>query len=292
MKKLPVSSKLSHANIAKGSDYLRQKLYLTILAGFVIVFSVLFEAGAQNLDVPYVPTPENVVEKMLDMVNVGPGDYVIDLGSGDGRIVIAAAKRGAYGHGVDIDPKRIREAKENAVRAGVDGRVVFVQGNIFETDFSRANVVTMYLLSSVNIQLRKHLINNLKPGSRIVSHDFDMGNWEPEQTVREETSDIYFWIVPANLKGQWEWRAGGKSFSLTANQEFQEVQLQLKSGNSPLVVENARLKGDRISFAAVNPSGSEKYIYSGRVEGNSIIGAVQIRKSNNSTVENWTADRD
>lgn len=258
----------------------------------LFLFCLTFELNAQSLDVPYVPTPDNVVEKMLDMVDVGPGDYVIDLGSGDGRIVIAAAKRGAYGHGVDLDPKRIREARENAVRAGVEDRVIFVEGNIFNTDFSRANVVTMYLLNSVNIQLRPHLLKNLKPGSRIVSHDFDMGNWKPEEYVQEGHSDIYFWLIPADVHGKWNWKAGGKSFSMSANQEFQEITLQLKSGNSSLAVENSKLLGDRISFTASNPSGGEKYVYSGRVEGNKIIGAVQIRTGNNSSIENWSATLD
>lgn len=266
------------------------KINLIVLALLVFNFMFIYQdCRAQELDVPYVPTPENVVEKMLDMANVGPGDYVIDLGSGDGRIVIAAAKRGAYGHGVDLNPKRIKEAKENAQKAGVEDKVIFVQGNIFETDFSRASVVTMYLLNSVNIQLRPGLLANLKPGSRLVSHDFDMGDWKSDQFTREETSDIYFWVIPAYVKGLWKWEVDGKPFLLTVNQEFQEVDMQLRSGRNLLSVTNSLLSGGRISFTAASSSGDEKYIFSGRVEGKHITGVVQVRKKDVTTIEDWNA---
>ncbi|WP_372947927.1 class I SAM-dependent methyltransferase [Mariniphaga sp.] len=261
-------------------------LFLSAIFFFVFLIG---ELNAQLLDVPYVPTPESVVEKMLEMAQVGPGDYVIDLGSGDGRIVIAAAKRGAYGHGIDLDPRRIKEARENAKKAGVEDKVIFIEGNIFDADFSRASVVTMYLLNSVNIQLRPHLLKNLKPASRLVSHDFDMGNWKPDQFFREETSDIYFWVIPAQIQGQWAWKIDGKSFSMTASQEFQEIDLQMKDGNSILPVTNNLLKGDRISFTAANHSSGEKYIYSGRVEGKQITGIVQIHGKNESVIKDWNA---
>lgn len=266
----------------------KKKIGLFLSAIFFFVF-LIGELNAQLLDVPYVPTPESVVEKMLEMAQVGPGDYVIDLGSGDGRIVIAAAKRGAYGHGIDLDPRRIKEARENAKKAGVEDKVIFIEGNIFDADFSRASVVTMYLLNSVNIQLRPHLLKNLKPASRLVSHDFDMGNWKPDQFFREETSDIYFWVIPAQIQGQWAWKIDGKSFSMTASQEFQEIDLQMKDGNSLLPVTNNLLKGDRISFTAANPSSGEKYIYSGRIEGKQITGIVQIHEKNESAIKEWNA---
>ncbi len=266
----------------------KKKIGLFLSAIFFFVF-LIGELNAQLLDVPYVPTPESVVEKMLEMAQVGPGDYVIDLGSGDGRIVIAAAKRGAYGHGIDLDPRRIKEARENAKKAGVEDKVIFIEGNIFDADFSRASVVTMYLLNSVNIQLRPYLLKNLKPASRLVSHDFDMGNWKPDQFFREETSDIYFWVIPAQIQGQWAWKIDGKSFSMTASQEFQEIDLQMKDGNSLLPVTNNLLKGDRISFTAANHSSGEKYIYSGRVEGKQITGIVQIHGKNESVIKDWNA---
>lgn len=259
---------------------------------FIVAFLLFqFDGRAQLLDVPYVPTSEAVVAKMLDMAEVGPGDYVIDLGSGDGRIVIAAAKRGAFGHGIDLDPRRIKEARENAKKAGVEDRVVFIEGNVFNTDVSRATVVTMYLLNSVNIQLRAGLLSSLKPGSRLVSHDFDMGDWKSDQFLREETSDVYFWIIPAQVEGQWMWEANGQTFSMTVGQEFQEVDLQIKSGNEKLAVATSLLKGERISFKAANQAKNENYVYSGRIEGDHIFGTVQIHRNGSASVENWTATR-
>lgn len=147
-------------------------------------------------DVPFVPTPERVVAKMLEVAKVGPKDVVYDLGSGDGRIVIAAAKKGARGIGIDIDPERIREARENARRAGVTKRVEFRESDLFKADFSDATVVTLYLLSGVNLKLRPKLLAELKPGTRIVSHGFDMGDWKPAGTYTVGTSTVYYWVVP------------------------------------------------------------------------------------------------
>ena len=147
-------------------------------------------------DVPFVPTPERVVAKMLEVAKVGPRDVVYDLGSGDGRIVIAAAKKGARAVGIDIDPERIREARENARRAGVTKRVEFREGDLFKADFSDATVVTLYLLSGVNLKLRPKLLAELKPGTRIVSHGFDMGDWKPTGTYSVGSSTVYYWVVP------------------------------------------------------------------------------------------------
>ena len=163
------------------------------LLGFV---SLAFVATALARDVPYVPTPQAVVEKMLEVAKVGPGDLVYDLGSGDGRIVIAAAKKGARGVGIDIDEQRIWEAKNNAIAAGVADRVQFRQEDIFKTDFREATVVTMYLLTSVNLRLRPRLLAELKPGTRIVSHAFDLGDWKPLETHKVGSSTVYYWVVP------------------------------------------------------------------------------------------------
>jgi precorrin-6B methylase 2 len=150
-------------------------------------------------DVPYVPTPEAVVEEMLKMAEVGKNDVVYDLGCGDGRLVITAVKRfGAKrGVGVDIDPQRIRESNENARKAGVSDRVEFREQDLFQTEIKEATVVTLYLLPEVNLKLRPRLLNELRPGTRIVSHAFDMGDWEPEKTVNVDGRTIYFWTVPA-----------------------------------------------------------------------------------------------
>jgi Cyclopropane fatty acid synthase and related methyltransferases len=148
-------------------------------------------------DVPYVPTSQKVVDAMLKLAKVGKTDIVYDLGCGDGRIVITAAKNyGARGVGVDINPERIREANANARQAGVTNKVKFIEGDLFEQDFSEATVVTLYLLPQVNLKLRPKLLDQLKPGTRIVSHAFDMGDWKPEQTIQVEGSTIYFWTVP------------------------------------------------------------------------------------------------
>lgn len=154
-----------------------------------------------NLDVPYVPTTQEVVDAMLELAKVNGNDVLYDLGCGDGRIVVTAAQKyGATGTGVDIDPDRIREANANARAANVTDKVKFVEGNLFEMDLSEATVVTLYLLPRINMKLRPQLLKQLKPGTRIVSHAFDMGDWEPDQVVSVNNSTIYFWTVPEKKK--------------------------------------------------------------------------------------------
>ncbi|SKB39528.1 Methyltransferase domain-containing protein [Parapedobacter luteus] len=169
------------------------KNWLMVL--FVAVCSGAY-AQQPDLDVPYVPTKQETVEEMLKLAGVKPGDVVYDLGCGDGRIVITAAQKfGATGVGVDLNPQRIKEANANAKAAGVTDKVRFVEGNLFDFDFSKANVVTMYLLPSVNLKLRPKLQKELKPGSRIVSHDFDMGDWPAEKTIEVGSDTIYLWTI-------------------------------------------------------------------------------------------------
>ncbi|HVS03993.1 MAG TPA: class I SAM-dependent methyltransferase [Thermoanaerobaculia bacterium] len=151
-----------------------------------------------HLDVPYVPTPVEVVEVMLRLAEVGRDDVVYDLGCGDGRIVIAAVEEFGAEHGVcvDLDPERIREAVDNARAAGVEDRITFVEGDLFEVDLTTADVVTLYLLSSVNLELRPKLLRELPPGARVVSHDFSMGDWQPEETVEVGKHSVFFWRIP------------------------------------------------------------------------------------------------
>jgi ubiquinone/menaquinone biosynthesis C-methylase UbiE len=171
---------------------------LTPAAAFAFCASLAFsQAPARTPDVPYVPTPQEVVDEMLKLANVHKGDVLYDLGCGDGRIVITAAKRyGIRAVGVDINPERIAEATENAKREGVLDRVKFIQGDLFETKFSDATVMTLYLLPAVNLKLKPRLLAELKPGARVVSHSFDMGDWQPDKTVDIDYRKIYLWTIP------------------------------------------------------------------------------------------------
>jgi predicted O-methyltransferase YrrM len=183
---------------------------LTPLLAVVLTLASLTAAGAQSAatkkapkapDVPYVPTHQDIVQEMLVMARVRPDDVLYDLGSGDGRIVIAAARQfGTRGVGYDIDPQRVREANVNARRAGVTDKVKFVHGDIFEADIKEATVVTLYLLPDVNLRLRPKLLSELRPGTRVVSHNYDMGDWVPEKSKRMEVQGadhfVYFWTIP------------------------------------------------------------------------------------------------
>lgn len=172
-----------------------------VLALCLLLTGAAAQQPQRSPDVPYVPTPPEVVAAMLKMANVQKTDVVYDLGSGDGRIAIAAAKIGARAVGVDINPERIAEANQNAKAAGVTQRVKFVQGDLFEVPISEATVVTLYLLPSINLKLKPRLLSELKPGTRIVSHSFDMGDWKPEKTQEVDGRYIYFWTVPQRGAG-------------------------------------------------------------------------------------------
>ncbi len=151
-------------------------------------------------DVPYVPTPQAVVDAMLQVANVGKDDVLYDLGSGDGRIVITAAEKfGTRGVGIDIDPERVQEAQTNARQAGVTDRTKFIQQDLFKADFSEATVVTLYLLPSVNLKLRPLLFKQLKPGTRVVSNTFDMDDWKPEKTLKVGNNTVYYWVIPEKV---------------------------------------------------------------------------------------------
>ena len=171
---------------------------MTLLLRGILLLSCVFAPPALASDVPYVPTPNRIVDKMLTIAKVGPKDVVYDLGSGDGRIVIMAAKkyRARAAVGIDIDPRRIQESRENARKAGVAKKVEFRQGDLFEADISDATVVTLYLLPKLNLKLKPKLLAELKPGTRIVSHGFDMGDWKPTATTADGDNTVYYWVVP------------------------------------------------------------------------------------------------
>lgn len=245
-------------------------MFASVLAASAPALSQGAPDGTFVGDVPYVATPQDVVDSMLDLAKVGPGDYVIDLGSGDGRLVVTAAKRGAAGFGVDLDPKRIAESIENARRAGVSERAQFFQRDLFETDFSPATVLTMYLLPDINLALRPKVFG-LKPGTRVVSHDFDMGDWVPDQRLRMRSavthyeSNAFLWIVPADAAGRWQ-SEGGEALRFEIAQTFQKIKLQASAAQGPVDSADARLAGDKISFTAGDRA------YEGRIAGDVITG--------------------
>lgn len=183
------------------------KSYRYLIGTFFILLAAALFASAQQTpapDVVYVPTREKFVDAMLELARVTKDDTVYDLGCGDGRIVIAAAKNfGASGVGIEIDPQLVKQATENAQNAGVADKVKFVEADIFKTNFKRATVVVLYLSPSVNLRLRPRLLKQLKPGTRIVSHDFGMGDWKPEKTIKIDEATFYLWTVPARRKQRW-----------------------------------------------------------------------------------------
>jgi hypothetical protein len=231
-------------------------------------------AQGPPLDVPYVPTPQEVVDRMLQMAGVGPNDYLVDLGSGDGRIPITAAKRfGTRGFGVDLNPVRVKEAVANAKEAGVSDKVRFVEGDLFKTDFSQATVLTLYLLPTVNLRLRPVILDVLKPGTRVVSHAFHMGDWKVDKADVVDNKDVYLWIVPAKVAGKWQvsdTRAGGESFTVELDQTFQELAGSAVIGGKSLPISKGRMDGERISFEV--DVGGKSRRYEGRVGGAVIEG--------------------
>ena len=233
-----------------------------LLMAALLSLGTLARGAEKELDTPYVPTPQAVVDRMLELAQVKPGDTVVDLGSGDGRIMIdAASKFGARGFGVEIDPRLVQRSIEAARRAGVSDRVKFLQQDLFQTDFHEANVLTLYLLPDVNLALRPKILKELKPGSRVVSHDFGMGDWRPDaqETVpapdktvgARKESQVYLWTVPAKVEGEWsfELRSGGKArrTRLVLKQKFQIVSGSVElTGQGDVPLSGGRLRGDEL----------------------------------------------
>ncbi len=229
-------------------------------------------ASAKPLDVPFVPTPQPLVDRMLEMAEVGPNDYLIDLGSGDGRIPITAAREhGTRGLGVDLNPKRVEEAEANARDAGVEGFVDFRVEDLFDTDISKATVLTMYLLPRVNLQLRPRILDELAPGTRVVSHAFDMDDWEPDARDRVNGQRAYLWIVPAKVGGQWQIDGGPHGpVTLALAQKYQQIEGEaMTEDGTTLPLRNATLRGAEIRFTLASPDGTPQE-YAGRVEGDTI----------------------
>ena len=223
-------------------------------------------AQTVDLDVPFVATPPQVVDKMIEIAGVKEGDVVIDLGSGDGRIAIAAAKKGARAYGVDINPVRVGEANANAKQAGVADRVTFREQDLFDTNIKDADVITMYLLPSVNRDLRPRLLD-LEPGTRVVSHAFDMGEWEADQRTSVDGREVYFWKVPAKAQGHWTFQHNGQSFPVSLTQRFQKIEgtTSLNGGSSEV---KGTVDGDVLRLALNTPEGPREF--HGRVNGNTL----------------------
>ena len=233
-------------------------------------------SGQDGKDVVWVPTPQELVDTMLALAKVTSADYVIDLGSGDGRLVITAAKRGATALGIEYNPDMVELARRTAREEGVSAKAKFEKADIFESDFSKATVITLFLLNDINLRLRPKILD-MKPGTRIVSNTFDMSDWKPDRTA-QTTEDTYWntanlWIVPAKVEGNWKMDGGKINFS----QEFQYVTGTLTVGNQEMEL-SGKLDGDKISF---NAGGTE---YTGTVSGSSISG----KRSGGST---WKATR-
>lgn len=202
------------------------------------------------LDVPYVPTAEKVVDAMLDLGEVGRNDVLYDLGCGDGRIVVAAAlKRKARGVGVDMDPARIADAMEYAGNTGVEFSVEFIEGDLLEVDIEEATVVTLYLLDEVNVLIRPRLLDELRPGTRIVSHAFDMGDWAPDERHNYGKANLFKWIVPAKVAGIWEWQTtSGETFKVNLKQKYQKVAGKAWINDQEAKLVSALLKGDLLEL--------------------------------------------
>jgi len=237
------------------------------------------DVGQAGKDVVWVPSPQALVDKMIDMAKVTPRDYLIDLGSGDGRTVITAAKRGTRALGIEYNPEMVALSKRNAIAAGVGEKASFVEADIFKSDLSRATVISLFLLTELNLKLRPTILT-LKPGTRIVSNTFRMGDWEPDQTAElgcDSYCTAYLWIVPAGVEGRWQTAQG----ELTLKQEFQKFSGTLKSGNVAAPISKGNLQGDQITFIA---AGAE---YRGRVNATAIEGTVKTAGKS----QGWKATR-
>jgi len=280
------------------------------LCGVVLIAGALSApAYAQDYgDTPYVPTPQNVVDKMLEVARVGPKDYVIDLGSGDGRMIITAAKKhGARGFGVDLDKQLVRKANALAAKSGVAERAKFYARDLYETDVSPATVLTIYLLPEVNLMVRPKLLATLKPGTRIVSHDYDMGEWPPDlalsleapgKTVgRDQKSKVFYWVMPAKASGKWRWQLSGEgrlhTFELSINQMFQNIDGSLTVDGRKVAITDPKLSGTQISFSAmIDQNGvAVRHAFSGSIAGDAIAGQARIMKSGAAEQLAWKAAR-
>jgi SAM-dependent methyltransferase len=245
------------------------------------------QVGQAGKDVIWVPTPDDLVDRMLRMAQTTGKDYVVDLGSGDGRTVIAAAKKyGARALGIEYNAEMVDLSNRNAVREGVTANAKFIRGDIFETDFTQATVVTMYLLPGLNLKLRPRILD-MKPGTRVVSHQFNMDDWHPDETTTLDGRRAYLWIVPAKVNGTWRILSGSDVWDATLEQRYQVVEGSMRLGALNAGLRETRLVGDRISFAFVDNAGVRRE-FAGRVNGANMEGTVRVEGGPETR---WTATR-
>jgi SAM-dependent methyltransferase len=279
-------------------------------------FSILFCAAAAASTpswawgddgmTPFVVSPDAVVERMLYLAQPKAGERLVDLGSGDGRIVIEAAKRfGAKGYGVDIDPRLVKLATENAKRAGVESLASFEVKDLFETDLRGVSVVTMYLLPEVNLQLVPRFIAQLKPGARIVSHDYDLGPWPFDEMIELALAEkmvgplgrsrIFLWVIPADARGKWlsDMAGFGGPWQFNITQKYQMLDVDARAGGNPMVVRGARMRGEEIRLAVTGVAGGKglNALFRGKVADGRIEGDVRMSDGENSRTVSWTATR-
>jgi len=245
------------------------------------------QVGQEGKDVIWVPTPQSLVDRMLQMAGTKATDYVVDLGSGDGRTVITAAKKfGARALGVEFNPDMVALAKRAAEKEGVADKATFVNGDIFQTDFSKATVLTLYLLPSLNLKLRPTILG-MKPGTRVVSHAFTMDDWEADQVDSSEGRTAYMWIVPAKVAGTWKVEVtggGGRGYEATFTQQYQKIGGSARAGEKSATFSNGKLRGETITFTVDDGSKRE---FTGRVVGDRMEGTA---KGNGGDAK-WTATR-
>ena len=245
------------------------------------------QVGQAGKDVIWVPTPDEVVERMLRMAQTTKDDLVYDLGAGDGKIAIAAAKKfGARSVGIEYDADMAKHAQGNVEKAGITGKARIVKGDIFVTDFSQATVITMYLLPALNLKLRPTILS-MRPGTRVVSHSFTMEDWEADETSSMDGRRAYFWLVPANVNGGWSLDSGGDKSELAFEQRFQKIEGTVGLGHTQGGLRDARLRGASISFAYVD-SNSVRRDFTGRVTGGRMEGTF---RTENGAEGRWTATK-
>ena len=272
-----------------------------VVAGLWV--SACAQSQAKKPDVEYVPTPHKVVGEMLQLLAVKPTDIVYDLGCGDGRVVITAAKRyKARGVGIDIDPQRIRESRANARRAGVANRVKFLQQDLFETEIREASVIALYLLPELNRKLRPKLLSDLRPGTRVASHDFDMGDWNPDRVIYVQgptyEHTVYYWVIPANVDGAWQMSVptptGERRYLLRIQQQFQEVRGTVSAEGEAILISNATLTGDHLRFTLTTGIQGEetRMSFDGRVNSDAMHGSVELQGGALAGRFDWSAQRD